>query len=139
MLTGGCLCGATRYRVAAGPGWAGHCHCTMCRRSSGAPFVTWFTVPAAAVEWEGAPPTRHRSSKSAERGHCATCGAQMFWQGRDDPENLDLTAATLDDPSAVRPQMHIYWNDRMPGMEIADGLPRHQGGRRSPIAKDKVR
>lgn len=43
-LEGGCLCGAVRYRVTGKPYHVTHCHCSMCRRASGAPLVTWFSV-----------------------------------------------------------------------------------------------
>jgi hypothetical protein len=135
-LSGGCQCGAVRYRIATMPFWAGTCHCGMCRRMCGAPFITWMTVPNTSVTWEGVAAARYRASPIAERGHCPTCGAQLFWQGQHEPHNVDLTVATLDDPGAVRPQMHIYWDDRMPGIELADGLPRYrQGHRDSPLVK----
>jgi hypothetical protein len=133
-LTGGCLCGAVRYRVVAEPTWVGHCHCNMCRRASGAPFVTWFTVASTAVIWEHQQPVRIRSSPIAQRGHCMGCGAQIAWQALDQPDSMDLTVATLDDPGAVRPVEHLYWADRMPGLELRDTLPRRRKGRASPLA-----
>ena len=42
---GGCLCGAVRYELAAeGAFDAGYCHCSMCRRSTGAPVLAWALV-----------------------------------------------------------------------------------------------
>jgi hypothetical protein len=46
-LEGGYLCGAIRYRIAARANDVAHCHCGLCRRSTGAPFVTWLTVAAS--------------------------------------------------------------------------------------------
>src|SRR5881396_1158763 len=46
-ITGGCFCGAVRYRVSATTRDVSHCHCSICRRTTGAPFVTWATFPAA--------------------------------------------------------------------------------------------
>ena len=40
--TGGCLCGAIRYRITGAPVEALYCHCRMCRRAHGAPVVAWF-------------------------------------------------------------------------------------------------
>ena len=48
MLKGGCYCGAVRYEVAASPARETACHCSICRGTSGAPFVAWFSVPAAS-------------------------------------------------------------------------------------------
>ena len=60
---GGCLCGAVRYRVSGSPYHQTHCHCTLCRRASGAPFVTWFSVAREGfLVTQGKPCTtaRHR-------------------------------------------------------------------------------
>ncbi len=46
--TGGCLCGAVRFRVTAKPLMAGYCHCTMCQKNGGGPFSTGATVPIEA-------------------------------------------------------------------------------------------
>ena len=48
MGEGGCLCGALRYRLDAAPLDIGYCHCSMCRRSTGAPVLAWACIPAAA-------------------------------------------------------------------------------------------
>ena len=42
---GGCLCGAVRFTVTLPSLFCGHCHCTLCQRSHGAGYVTWFAVP----------------------------------------------------------------------------------------------
>ena len=44
MLKGGCFCGRIRYETAGTPFRETNCHCSICRRTSGAPFVTWFSV-----------------------------------------------------------------------------------------------
>src|SRR5207253_10757975 len=48
-VTGGCFCGAIRYRVTAVPRDVAHCHCRICRRTTASPFVTWATFPTAAL------------------------------------------------------------------------------------------
>jgi hypothetical protein len=137
VLTGSCQCGDVRYRITAQPTWVGHCHCGMCRRMSGAPFITWMTVPAHSVAWQGKAPALFRASPLAQRGHCPTCGAQIAWQGTQEPHNIDIAVATLSDPGAVRASMHIYWDDRMPGIELADRLPKYrQGHRDSPLVEE---
>ena len=47
--TGGCLCGAVRYRASADPLRVVSCHCGMCRRTSGAAFLTFVHFPAGAT------------------------------------------------------------------------------------------
>jgi hypothetical protein len=74
---GGCLCGAVRYRASAHPRRVVSCHCGMCRRASGAAFLTFVHFPADAFAWTSAEPTRYRSSAAAERGFCALCGSTL--------------------------------------------------------------
>ncbi len=45
MLKSGCFCGAIRYEMAGAPFDQTSCHCLICRRTTGAPFVAWFSVP----------------------------------------------------------------------------------------------
>ncbi len=48
--TGGCLCGAVRYRVTGEPEATSHCHCYSCRRATGGPTLAWVIFPEDAVE-----------------------------------------------------------------------------------------
>ncbi len=75
--TGGCLCGAVRYRTEAEPLWIAHCHCAMCRKATGAAFGTYAGFPAGSVEWTEGEPTLYRSSSEVERGFCSKCGGTL--------------------------------------------------------------
>ena len=44
-IEGGCFCGAIRYEIDEGKHVVANCHCTLCRKTSAAPFVTWMVVP----------------------------------------------------------------------------------------------
>jgi hypothetical protein len=123
-LSGGCLCGAIRYQATSSPSWAGHCHCTLCRRSSGAPYMSWFVVPTAAFACIRGEPVLYASSDRARRGHCAICGTQLLFLSNRRPESTGITIASLDDANAVTPREHIFWDDRAPGLVGADELPK---------------
>ena len=122
-MEGGCLCGAIRYRAEGTPYDETVCHCTMCRRASGAPMVAWFTVPVGALRWVGAP-ARYRSSAGAMRSFCATCGSALAFQRDELPGEVDLATATLDDPARVPPRDHTRTSTQLPWVILADGLPR---------------
>jgi hypothetical protein len=124
-LEGGCLCGAVRYRISAEPHHAGYCHCRMCQRSAGAPVVAWLTMASDAFAWIKGEPAAYRSSQKAERLFCPACGTQLVFREFADPEQLDVTLASLDDPEAVRPSHHIWTTSRIAWFEIADDLPRY--------------
>lgn len=121
---GGCLCGAVRYRLTAEPGNAFYCHCRMCQKHAGGPFLAAFTIAADAVEWTGEPAV-WRSSPTAVRAHCGTCGTPLFWQGDDLRHEYDIALATLDDPDAFPPREHLWTESALGWPVMDDGLPRH--------------
>lgn len=111
-LTGGCFCGAVRYRAAAEPLCAPTvCHCRSCQRAAGAHAVAWFTVPVAALVYEKGAPTVHGSSPGVRRTFCARCGSPLtYWNDRRAAE-IDITVCTLDDADAVKPVDQIWTED----------------------------
>jgi hypothetical protein len=128
-LTGGCLCGAVRYRISAAPRSADYCHCRMCRRAAGAPVVARVVVTISSFAWTRAQPAVYRSSQRAERFFCPTCGTPLAL--RDEPDFLDVTLATLDDPEVIRPSHHIWAASQIEWLDIADDLPRYSENVRS--------
>lgn len=131
-LEGGCLCGAVRYRIDGAPRVVSHCHCSLCRRVSGAGFVTWLTVRKDRVTLTGTP-AWHASSAWARRGFCATCGGAVLAGSDHYERHWDITAGSLDDPDAIRPDRHVFAADRVTWIEIADALPAHGADAASPL------
>lgn len=125
-LEGGCLCGAIRYRVTPPFVDAGYCHCHLCQRSSGAPVLAWLTLPVAGFAYLQGEPAVFRSSSHSQREFCAACGTQLVFRRSVDPETIDVTLASLDDPEPMPPQYHIWRQSRIGWFETADGLPRHE-------------
>ena len=124
-LDGGCLCGGVRYRIGAAPSHADYCHCRMCQRAAGAPVVAWLTVAREAFAWTRGAPAVYRSSARAERLFCAECGTQLAFREIEEPDQVDVTLASLDQPQAVRPSHHIWTASRIAWFDIADDLPRY--------------
>jgi hypothetical protein len=132
-LEGGCLCGAIRYRIAGAPHHVSHCHCTMCRRASGAAMVTWATVPADSFEITKGEPRWYQSSDHGKRGFCPGCGTPILFSSTHYAGWVDVTAGSLDRPEQVRPTNHTYEPSRIPWLTMSDGLPRHIEDSRSPL------
>lgn len=119
---GGCLCGAIRYRI-DGPIAAGcHCHCSLCRRSTGAVVVTWITVRREAFHLLKGAPRLYRSSPRAKRGFCGDCGTQLTFERLDDAGNIDVTVASLDAPECQPPDHHIFAADRVSWLRLDEHL-----------------
>jgi hypothetical protein len=122
-LLGGCLCGMIRYQISTEPRSVDYCHCSMCRRAAGAPVVARLVVANNAFAWTKDQPAVYQSSPQVERLFCPRCGTQLAL--RDEPDFLDVTLASLDDPEAVRPGYHIWTTSRISWFDIADDLPRY--------------
>ena len=72
--SGGCHCGALRYRVQATLDDVAHCHCSICRRCSGGTITTWATVPLDGFTWTQGKPRSYHSSATCTRYFCPNCG-----------------------------------------------------------------
>jgi len=121
---GGCLCGAIRYRAAAAPLRGVICHCSMCRKHSGAPALAFVHFAADSFTWTGGEPTRYRSSEFAERGFCPACGSTLSMHEEVLGTRVQVTVGSLDEPERVRPDDHVWTDERLPWFDIADALPR---------------
>jgi hypothetical protein len=119
---GGCLCGAIRYRAEGKAKDETNCHCTQCRRASGAPFVAWATFPMEKVHFEKEP-RYFTSSQRAKRGFCPDCGTPLTFLLNNVPEEIDLTIASLDDPEDIVPKDHLWTQTQLSWIKLNDGLP----------------
>lgn len=134
--SGGCQCGAVRYR-AKGLGRSSVCHCRMCQRATGNAMAP--LVMATGVIWQGAP-ARWASSNIAERGFCAACGTPLFLRDVAAPEGeFELMIATLDDPELAPPEYHYGIESRIGWLKIADGLPEYETGGRGGTDPETIR
>jgi hypothetical protein len=129
MLTGGCFCGNVRYEAAGTPFDQTNCHCSICRRTTGAPFVTWFSAKRPEFRFTAGEPTRFRSSAHGTRSFCPHCGTQLTFASERYPHEIDVTTCSLDDPEAVPPRDHTRTSSRLSWIRLADGLPEFREAR----------
>ena len=122
MLTGGCHCGSVRYETADTPFERAFCHCELCRKTTGAPAVAWFTVRESTLRLTGEPAS-HASSEHAVRTFCGRCGTQITFKDAAYGDRIDITTASLDDPEAAPPVEQIWVKSRLPWMAAAHSLP----------------
>jgi len=123
--TGGCLCGGVRYRILGALRGVIACHCSQCRRTSGH-YAAMTSAPSANVELTSSDHLRwYKSSDTAERGFCGVCGGNLFWKqvGRD---AISITAGTLDTPTNLAVEEHIFVADKSDYYSIDDDLPKQQ-------------
>ena len=120
--TGGCQCGAVRYRLDAEPARSNVCHCRMCQKAAGAPFMTFAGVTMSNFVWTRGTPKTFASSDIAERGFCAECGTPLsyFIPGRD---WISVTIGSLDDPNLFPPRRQLGVEGTLHWVEGLAALP----------------
>src|SRR5260221_3069901 len=121
-LEGGCLCGAVRYETTGQPYNVTHCHCADCRRSSGAPFVTWASFKRKNFHLTQGE-VRDISWAGRWRSFCPRCGTPLTFMSATDTDELDVTVCSFDDPGAIVPADHTWVVDRLPWVGLALELP----------------
>jgi GNAT superfamily N-acetyltransferase len=126
-LAGGCFCGAVRYRVTAPPHDVAHCHCGICRRTTGAVFVTWATFPASQLAFTAGRPAELQATPRAVRTFCASCGTALTFREHARPNSVDVTVGSLDTPDAVTPDAHIWTANRLRWLHVDDQLVEYPG------------
>ena len=129
MLTGGCFCGRVRYEAEGAPFNQTSCHCSICRRTTGAPFVAWFSVPRSRLRLVGGEPTRFRSSGKGTRSFCPECGTQITFELDGAGDEIDVATCSLDEPNRVPPVDHTRTSSKLEWVTLADGLPQFRESR----------
>lgn len=125
LLAGSCLCGAVRYTVRDEFRYALNCHCSNCRRATGAAFK-----PLAGIERtkfaisEGAGKLMIFGEPNAHDARCGTCGSLLYSLVRDG-EFVHVAMGTLSDAPGIRPTAHIFVASKAPWYDITDALPQH--------------
>ena len=129
MLAGGCFCGAIRYETTETPFNETNCHCSICRRTTGAPFVAWFSMPRSGFRFVRGAPMPFRSSAKGTRSFCPSCGTQLTFEHDDTPDELDVTTCSLDDPGRLPPRDHTRTSSKLSWLRLGDGLPEYREAR----------
>ncbi len=128
IVLGGCLCGAIRYEASGEPYNITHCHCSDCRKGSGAAFVTWASFRRHNFRFtHGAP---HEITWAGRvRSFCANCGTALTFLSQPDTDEVDVAVCSFDYVDAVLPQDHTWTEDQLPWIKLADDLPRYARAR----------
>lgn len=123
---GGCQCGQARFEVCGEPQHVSICHCSDCRKSAGAPFVSWAAFAAADFKSSGEI-SSYNSSGRAFRHFCAKCGTGLFYVNEEYlPGLVDIQTCTLDDPEALVPQAHVQTAERLHWTSFIEELPKFE-------------
>jgi hypothetical protein len=125
-VLGSCFCKAVRFEIHFPTDFVSHCHCESCRRSHGAALVTWTGVPLRQFKYlkgqNGL--RRYKSSPGVTWIFCENCGTSLLYEHASSPDKIYITVANLEGPLDRFPEGHVSYEEHVPWLKIADGLPK---------------
>src|SRR5262245_55412087 len=126
-LEGGCACGAVRYRLRKAPMFVHCCHCRDCQRQTGSAFVLNAlieTVHVAVLAGEPAPLAVPTDSGRPHRiFRCPACQTAVWSEYGGVAQLRFVRVGTLDHPTALTPDVHIYTRSKQPLVSLPSGIP----------------
>jgi len=128
---GGCLCGQVRYEFEGFSSGIANCHCSMCRRFSGAAYGTFGTVKYASFNWVCGENTvkTYNSSSKATRGFCSNCGSSQFYRLLGESSDYEIAMGALDKEPNIEVNANIYCASKAMWSAGYENLPKYDAGR----------
>ncbi len=121
---GGCTCRAARYRMSQRPLFVHCCHCTWCQRETGSAFVLNAMIESGAVTLPEAVATPTASGSGQNIARCPTCKVAVWSHYAGGGETIRyVRVGTLDDPSRLPPDIHIFTSTQAPWLTLPAGVP----------------
>jgi hypothetical protein len=121
-LTGGCQCGAVRYEWLEKPRFSSVCHCRMCQKASGQPFMGYTGGKREHLRWTRGEPSVFKSSNMAQRGFCKDCGTPLTYEF-EGTGDISVTINSLDDPEAMPPSKQFGIEAKVSWVDGIHALP----------------
>jgi len=123
---GGCFCGGIKFTFKNPVTSIGHCHCTICQKIHGAAFVTWASVFKKNVKIVDANGLLNwfDSSEKAQRGFCRQCGSHLFFQPKNNPDEIHIALAVISTKIRQKPQLHGCYDKAVDWFRVEDTLPK---------------
>jgi hypothetical protein len=124
--TGGCQCGAVRFRIEGELGQASICHCRMCQKAMGAPYGAFVEAKRDQVVWTRAEPNRFQSSNRFRRGFCDACGTPLTFESE---KTLSLALFAFDRASEITPVVQLEpqnapaWGAHVAEVQVEEAPP----------------
>jgi hypothetical protein len=122
--SGGCRCGAVRFEASGEPLSVGYCHCSDCRRATGAPVSAFVGFHADDVSLTGET-LRIFENGAVTRSFCNVCGSPIAYLDQRLEGRAFFMLGAMDRPADYRPALHAYVREQLPFVHMPDGLPRY--------------
>ena len=124
---GGCLCGAVRYQTTGEALRVVNCHCSMCRKHSGAAYLTYVAYATDRVTVLQGNIVKYISSVDAQRSHCHVCGSPLEFKFVHEPDLIWLTLGSFDEPGCFVPAENWYVADKIDWIDLNEAQDQWPG------------
>lgn len=124
VITGRCYCGATTIRATQLPQTVAYCHCSDCRRATGAPVAVYAAFDETAVTFSPDDGRKVVANPGVVRSFCAHCGSSLADRYDYLPGQVYIAVGVLDQAGDLPPQLHAYESQRLTWLHIDDDLER---------------
>jgi len=128
VIRGSCLCGGIRFEVDPPFLWASYCHCSRCRKHSGADHGVQARVPREQFRLLQGEEliSVYRPGDGRVKAFCSVCGSSLFGNEWPDGDQIGVRLGAFDDDPGIRPEFHTFVDSQPPWSEVPDdGLPRY--------------
>lgn len=120
-FTGGCQCGAIRFRAEALHDNPHVCYCRMCQKATGNLFAALVAVRHENLTWTRGKPSRFRSSANVDRGFCPNCGTSLFYQYLPG-ERISFSIGAFDEPHRIELRWQMGNEGKHPSLKHLDDV-----------------
>jgi len=118
--TGGCQCGAIRFRMKGTPLDRSICHCRMCQKAFGNFYAPLVNTRDTEFEWTRGAPKRWQSSNHVVRGFCGNCGTPLSYEAED---GLAISIGAFDNPTPLMPLIQFGMEGKIEWVDDLSTLP----------------
>ena len=133
-ISGRCYCGRTRLSATARPLTVTYCHCSDCRRLTGAPVAAFAAFAPHQVTFSPSRGPRKSFTKGVDRWACPDCGTQLCATYDYLPDQLYIPLGLLDQAPDLAPMGHSHTDSALPWLHISDDLPRDAASGRARLS-----
>ncbi len=132
-FTGRCYCGGVALSAQEAPQTVAYCHCTDCRRITGAPVAAFAAFSENAVQALPAWPASKFFASGVTRWSCPDCSSPLAAAFDYLPGQLYIPLGLIDQAAELPPELHAHEGCRLPWLQIADNILRIGGSSRTAL------
>lgn len=136
ILSGRCYCGAIEFITAQKPQSVVYCHCDSCRRASGAPVAAFAGLDEDKVSFIPNEGREISVNPGATRTFCSNCGSSLVGRYEYLPGKIFISLGVVDQAKDLVPELHCHESERLPWLQISDGLQRMTASGRAKLNEE---